>query len=107
MYESCLCFYAPLTKTPCQEIAYVDITNVRPLDAGHGSPLPGYPMLVLETAWLCHYIAFRDKEARDTFGEKVEDAIDKHIKEGEFMAWGVVSSFGESVRALIFLFSSF
>jgi hypothetical protein len=84
MYESCLSFYSPLTKSPCLEIAYIDITNVRPLNPGHLSPLPGFPLLVLETAWLCHYIAFRDDEARDTFGEKVEEAIENHIKQGKF-----------------------
>jgi hypothetical protein len=83
MYESCVSFYAPLSDSPCLEISYVDITNVRPLDAGYLTPLPGYPLLVLETAWLCHYIAFREGEARDTFGEKVEAAIEKHVKEVE------------------------
>ena len=83
MYPSCLSFYSPLTKSPCLEIAYIDITNVRPLDSGYLSPLPGFPLLVLETAWLCHYIAFKDEEARDTFGEKVEDAIENHIREGK------------------------
>ena len=82
MYESCVSFYAPLSKSPCLEISYIDITNVRPLDTGYLSPLPGYPLLVLETAWLCHYIAFRDEESRDTFGEKVEEAIERHIKRG-------------------------
>jgi hypothetical protein len=83
MYESCLSFYAPLTDSPCLEIAYIDITNVRPLDPGEVNPLPGCPLLVLETAWLCHYIAFRNEEARDTFGEKVEDAIARHVKQVE------------------------
>jgi hypothetical protein len=82
MYNSCLSFYSPLTKSPCLEIAYIDITNVRPLDPGYLSPLPGFPLLVLETAWLCHYIAFKDEESRDTFGEKIEGAIEQHIKQG-------------------------
>ena len=83
MYDSCVAFYSPLSNSPCLEISYNDITHVRPLSTGFNSPLPGYPILVLETAWLCHYIAFRDEEARDTFGEKVEDAIDHHIKKVE------------------------
>ena len=83
MYESCISFYAPLTDSPCLEIAYIDITHVRPLDPGESNPLPGFPLLVLETAWLCHYVAFRDEEARDTFGEKVENAIASHIKQVE------------------------
>ena len=58
----------------------IDITNVRPLDAGTLSPLPGFYILVLETAWLCHYVAFRSEEARDTFREKMQDATESHIK---------------------------
>lgn len=83
IYDTCLSFYSPLSKTPCSEIAFIDITNVRPLDAGGLSPLPGFPLLVLETAWLCHYIAFHDEEARDTFGEKVDNAVEMHIKQVE------------------------
>jgi hypothetical protein len=83
VYASCVSFYSPLSKTPCTEIAYIDITAVRPLDAGAMSPLPGFPLLVLETAWLCHYIAFHDETSRDTFGEKVEAAIESHIKQVE------------------------
>ncbi|KAG7351309.1 DUF547 domain containing protein [Nitzschia inconspicua] len=80
MYESCVSFYAPLSKSPCLDIAYMDITDVRPLESDIQSPLPGLPLLVLETAWLCHYIAFRDGEARDTFGERLEQAIECHVK---------------------------
>lgn len=80
MYESCASFYAPLSKSPCLEIAFMDITDVRPLESDAQSPLPGLPLLVLETAWLCHYIAFRNVEARDTFGEKLEHAIENHVK---------------------------
>jgi hypothetical protein len=87
MHNSCLSFYSPLTQSPSIEIAFIDITKVRPLDAGALSPLPGFPLLVLETAWLCHYIAFRDQESRDTFGQKVDVAIDCHIKQGTLFAW--------------------
>ena len=82
MYEKCVCFYAPLSSNPCQEIPFDDIINVRPLDAGCRSPLPGYPVLVLETAWLCHYIAFRNAEVRDVFAEKL---IEKQMEEGKFV----------------------
>lgn len=83
VYETCVSFYAPSTKSPCLEIAFIDIRNIRPLDAGNLSPLPGFYLLVLETAWLCHYVAFRDEEARDTFGEMMEDAIENHIRKGK------------------------
>ena len=80
IYEKCVSFYAPSTRFPCLEIAFIDITNVRPLDAGTLSPLPGFYILVLETAWLCHYVAFCSEEARDTFREKMQDATESHIK---------------------------
>jgi len=86
VYKSCVSFYAPLSKSPCLEISYIDITNVRPLNSTDSSPLPGFPLLVLETAWLCHYMAFRDEEARDTFGQRVETAIADHVKEVEVSA---------------------
>lgn len=84
MYKNCVCLYSPKSNTPCLELSYIDITGVRPLSAGNRYPLPGFPILVLETAWLCHYIAFRDEESRDTFGQKLEDAIDGHIRECTF-----------------------
>eukprot|EP00934_Nitzschia_sp_Nitz4_P005934 Nitzschia sp. Nitz4//scaffold143_size57137//47798//52921//NITZ4_006522-RA/size57137-processed-gene-0.41-mRNA-1//1//CDS//3329536470//5924//frame0 len=86
VYETCLSFYSPLSKVPCYDIAFIDVLGVRPLDVGDSSPLPGFPLLVLETAWLCHYIAFHDEEARDTFGEKVDLAIEVHIKQIEAKA---------------------
>jgi Protein of unknown function, DUF547 len=86
VYDSFVSFYTPLSKSPCLEIAYIDITAVRPLSADVTSPLPGFPLLVLETAWLCHYVAFHDEASRDTFGEKIETAIDLHIKQIESTA---------------------
>lgn len=86
VYDSCVSFYTPLSKSPCLEIAFIDITAVRPLAADLASPLPGFPMLVLETAWLCHYIAFNDEVSRDTYGEKIEAAIETHIKQVEATA---------------------
>ena len=79
MYESSLSFYAPLAKSACHEIWYSDITLVRPL-VGDFCPLPGFPILVIETAWLCHYMAFRDEKSRDDFGEKINRAVQNHSK---------------------------
>jgi hypothetical protein len=83
-------FYAPSTQSPCLEISLIDIRNVRPLDAGTLSPLPGFHLLVLETAWLCHYVAFRDEEARDTFGDMVEEATGNHFRSGTWL-WSIVT----------------
>jgi len=80
MYESCLSFYTPLAKSTCHEIFYSDITLVRPL-VGDFSPLPGFLILVIETAWMCHYMAFKDKISRDAFGEKMDTALQNYSKE--------------------------
>jgi hypothetical protein len=75
VYEKGLAFYAPLSRSPCLELSFVDVQSVRVLDAGVRSPLPGYPILVIETAWLCHYAAFADRGARESFRLKIEDAM--------------------------------
>lgn len=49
------------------------------MDAGTLSPLPGFYILVVETAWLCHYIAFRTEEARAIFKEKLNDAVEHYF----------------------------
>ena len=73
LYENGLVFYAPLTDSPCLELSFSDIKYIRFLDAGPISPLAGYPLLVIETAWLCHYCAFGNDRARQTFFERIED----------------------------------
>ncbi|CAJ1944567.1 unnamed protein product [Cylindrotheca closterium] len=83
IYDTCVSIYAPSTKSPCLEIALIDIRKVRPLDAGTVSPLPGFHLLVLETAWICHYVAFRDEDSRDTFGNVLQEAADKQTKSAE------------------------
>ena len=72
IYETCLLFYAPLAKSASHEIFHSDITAVRPFN--DFSPLPSFPILVLETAWMCHYMAFKDEVSRDAFGKKVDTA---------------------------------
>lgn len=60
-------YYAPNTKEPGLELLFDDIRSLRGLEARDQSPLPGYPILVVETAWMCHYIAFSDEDTLDTF----------------------------------------
>uniref|UniRef100_A0A7S4EP11 DUF547 domain-containing protein n=1 Tax=Pseudo-nitzschia australis TaxID=44445 RepID=A0A7S4EP11_9STRA len=83
MYESCMVFYAPLAKSKCHEIFFSDITFVRALVEDDLCPLPGFCILVVETAWQCHYMAFRDESSRSTFGEKVDCAVQCHKNETE------------------------
>lgn len=71
IYETCLLFYAPLAKSASHEIFHSDITAVRPFV--NSSPIC-FPILVIETAWMCHYMAFKDEVSRDAFGEKVDTA---------------------------------
>eukprot|EP00536_Pseudo-nitzschia_multiseries_P003742 jgi/Psemu1/186523/e_gw1.59.109.1 len=75
IYESCLVFYAPLAKSKCHEIYFCDITLVRPLVEGRLNPLPGFSILVVETAWQCHYLAFHDERSRNVFYENTESAV--------------------------------
>lgn len=73
LYKKGLVFHAPLTTSPCLELSFSDIKSVRFLSAGAMNPLAGYPLLVIETAWLCHYCAFANNRARQTFYGKIED----------------------------------
>jgi hypothetical protein len=53
-----------------------DIDEVRKLDLeGNCHPLPGLPLLVLETAWRCHYLAFVSLQSRENFICIVNKAI--------------------------------
>jgi hypothetical protein len=61
----------------------MDIEKIRSLDVGSQSPLPGFYLLVLETAWLCHYIAVANTEARDNFRSKIEQAMAEHSERGK------------------------
>lgn len=73
--ETGLSFYAPLTDTPCLELLFEDIHDVRLMATVHSSPLPGYPMLAVDTAWTCHYMVFANEEARLTFRSKIMDSL--------------------------------
>jgi len=82
LYEQTLSFFAPLTETPCLELALADIQCVRDLKSEGGTnPLPGCPMLAIETSWMCHYVVFPDLENRKSFREKVEAATARLAKQ--------------------------
>lgn len=81
VYKKGIVFYAPLTQKPCMELSFSDVQSVRLLDSRQRSPLPGFPILALETAWQCHYVAFRNEEGREVFKKKVEDLIPKRSTE--------------------------
>ena len=59
-------FYAPNTKESGLEVLFDDVRCLRELEK-NDTPLPGFPILVIETAWMCHYLAFSNQDKRDTF----------------------------------------
>lgn len=70
-----LAFYAPLTKKPSLVLCFEEIVAVRKCDPTKGaSPLPGFHLLSIDTAWRCHYIAFREDSEREVFFAKINDA---------------------------------
>jgi len=83
IFENSIAFYAPLTNSACLELSFADIQSVRRLEAGMRTPLPGFPVLVLETAWMCHYLAFGDQEAKDSFKIQLTDALTRSKQPGE------------------------
>lgn len=83
LYESGLAFYAPLSRSPCLELSFADIQSLRYLSADARTPLPGYPILVIETAWLCHYAAFADEGAREAFRLKIEETKLQFVEQSD------------------------
>ena len=70
-------FYAPLTKVPCLDVAIKDILGVRAVNPGIKSPLPGSAVLAIETAWICHYIAFGSQDARESAKVKLKELLEE------------------------------
>ena len=64
--------------------AFSDIQSVRLLEGHQGSPLPGFAILAVETAWQCHYVAFANEEARESFREQLQDLIPKRSTRGMY-----------------------
>jgi hypothetical protein len=54
--------------------AFYDIQRVRRIDEGV-HPLPGYPLLSIETSWKCHYLAFKSNDVRQKFLDIINKAI--------------------------------
>lgn len=75
VYEKTIAFYAPLTHKPCLELSILDVQSIRLLGHDSVSPLPGFPILAVATAWQCHYVAFSNEEAREAFRAKLQDLV--------------------------------
>eukprot|EP00977_Amphora_coffeiformis_P008303 scaffold1878_cov170-Amphora_coffeaeformis.AAC.16 len=79
-------FFTPNTKVPGLELLFDDIRCVRGLEARGQSPLPGYPILVVETAWMCHYVAFASNDTLDTFRQvavRAKEYVDDRTTESD------------------------
>jgi len=76
IYKDYVAFFAPLTNRPSLQLSAIDIKNVRLLGTKKEySPLAGYPIAVIETAWQCYYAAFPSKDERDEFIDKLNGLI--------------------------------
>jgi Protein of unknown function, DUF547 len=74
LYEDGVAFFAPLTQLPSIEVPFSDIKIIRFLEPNEISSLPGYPLLVIETAWICHCFAFLNVDTRNDFYRRIEKA---------------------------------
>lgn len=75
IYEKSIVFFGPTSKQSSLQLSYVDITSLRSLGSNVFSPIPGYPILAIETSWQCYYLAFPDEESRDICSGKIDEQI--------------------------------
>jgi hypothetical protein len=80
VYEKSIMFFGPTSKQSSLQLSYVDIISVRQLGSRVFSPLPGYPMLAIDTSWQCYYVAFPDEVTRHIFSEKIETQVKYHAE---------------------------
>jgi Protein of unknown function (DUF1769) len=76
IHEHQLAFYAPMSRDPSLEILFTDVQTLRSIDSSR-CPLAGYPVLAIETGWLCYYVAFVDEGMRESFHTTVTNAMAK------------------------------
>lgn len=71
-----LALYAPLSRKPNLVVSFDEILAVRKCHPRlELDPLPGLPILSIDTAWRCHYLAFATESDRECFLEKINDAM--------------------------------
>jgi hypothetical protein len=71
-----IAFYASLSRSPTLVVGFEEILAVRKCDLKPElSPLPGLPLLSIDTTWRCHYLAFLSDADRDSFLQKINDMI--------------------------------
>ena len=76
LYPSRIEFYAPFTKKPSNALSLDDVQSVRHIQPeGSANPLPGFPIIVIETVCRCHYLAFLDDASRKDFDTAIKVAV--------------------------------
>ena len=71
-----LSFYAPSTKKPSLVVSFDEIISVRKCDPTTDSnPLPGLRILAIDTTWRCHYLAFLENTALESFSSKLRESV--------------------------------
>jgi Protein of unknown function, DUF547/Protein of unknown function (DUF1769) len=83
VYKQKIKLFVPGSKLPSLQISFADISDVRSLDLSASSPLPGFPIAVIETAWQCYYFAFPDVPSKNEFCEHIQDQLKTSVKEQE------------------------
>jgi hypothetical protein len=75
VYKTGIVSYASVSKRPSLELSYIDILGVRTLEPNRFGPLPGYPILVIDTGWQCFYLAFPNEESREVFADELNSQV--------------------------------
>ena len=71
-----LALYAPLSRKPNLVVSFDEILSVRKCHPRPElDPLPGLPILSIDTAWRCHYLAFATESDRECFLGKINDVM--------------------------------
>ena len=74
--DSHLAFYAPLSRKPSLVVSFDEILSVRKCDPKPElNPLPGLPLVSIDSTWRCHYLAFLTEENREVFLRKINDFL--------------------------------
>ncbi|KAL7550235.1 hypothetical protein ACHAWF_013474 [Thalassiosira exigua] len=92
-----IAFYAPLAKKPSLVVSFEEIISCRKCE-GIESPLPGFKMLAIDTAWKCHYLAFLDNAGRDYFLKRLNESMFYTNNEGQRDSSGKAAQEYESFR---------
>mmetsp|Transcript_411 Transcript_411/g.432 ORF Transcript_411/g.432 Transcript_411/m.432 type:complete len:1353 (+) Transcript_411:82-4140(+) len=77
IYDDRIEFFAPSSKRASFTAFLFDVRQIRTIDFADQmiNPLGSYPILAIETAWKCHYLAFVDESTRNNFRNLLNNVI--------------------------------